>query len=63
MVGDLFYGTEGWAAMNDQGFIAYKGESNEVVMEARPERGSGDATGRTCRISWTRANRATQGFT
>jgi hypothetical protein len=44
-VGDLFYGTEGWAAMNDQGFIAYKGESNEVVMEARPERGSGDATG------------------
>jgi hypothetical protein len=44
-VGDLFYGTEGWAAMSDQGFIAYKGEGNEVVMEARPERGGGDATG------------------
>jgi len=45
MVGDLFYGTEGWASMSDQGFVAYKGEGNEVVMEARPERGSGDATG------------------
>jgi predicted dehydrogenase len=45
MVGDLFYGTEGWASMNDQGFIAYKGESNEIVLETRPERGSGDATG------------------
>jgi predicted dehydrogenase len=45
MVGNLFYGTEGWAAMSDQGFIAYKGEGNQVVMEERPERGSGDATG------------------
>ncbi len=45
MVGDLFYGTEGWAAMSDQGFVAYKGESGEIVMEERPERGSGDATG------------------
>jgi predicted dehydrogenase len=44
-VGDLFYGTEGWAAMSDQGFIAYKGEGNQVVMQERPERGSGDATG------------------
>jgi predicted dehydrogenase len=33
MVGNLFYGTEGWAAMNDVGFQAFKGESNELVME------------------------------
>lgn len=31
--------------MSDQGFIAYKGEGNQVVMEERPERGGGDATG------------------
>ena len=47
MVGDLFYGTEGWAAMSDQGFQAFKGESNELIMEERPERGPGnDPTGR-----------------
>ena len=40
MVGNLFYGTEGWAAMSDQGFQAYKGESNELIMEERPERGT-----------------------
>src|ERR1039457_4326508 len=46
-IGDLFYGTEGWAAMSDQGFQAYKGESSEIIMEERPERGQpgGDATG------------------
>ncbi len=45
-VGDLFYGTEGWAAMSDGGFQAYKGESSELIMEERPERGQGgDATG------------------
>ena len=46
-VGNLFYGTEGWAAMSDAGFQAYKGESSEMIMEARPERGQpgGDATG------------------
>jgi hypothetical protein len=45
-VGNLFYGTEGWAAMSDQGFQAYKGESSELIMEERPERGApgGDAT-------------------
>jgi predicted dehydrogenase len=42
MVGNLFYGSEGYAVMSDQGFIAYKGESAEVVMDERPERG--DAT-------------------
>ncbi len=45
MVGNLFYGTEGWAAMSDGGFQAFKGESNELVAEERPERGPGsDAT-------------------
>lgn len=44
MVGDLFYGTEGWAAMSDAGFQAFKGESNELVMDLRPEKGM-DPTG------------------
>jgi predicted dehydrogenase len=45
MIGDLFYGSEGWAAMSDQGFQAFKGESNELLMEKRPERGpGGDST-------------------
>jgi hypothetical protein len=46
MVGNLFYGTEGWAAMNDQGFQVFKGESNELIMEEKSERGmpGGDAT-------------------
>jgi predicted dehydrogenase len=39
MVGNLFYGTEGWAAMSDQGFQAFKGESNELVMDERPAKG------------------------
>ena len=41
LIGNLFYGTEGWAAMTDQGFQAFRGESNELVMEERPE---GDAS-------------------
>ncbi len=46
MVGNLFYGTEGWAAMSDAGFQAFKGESNELIMEEKPERGpNGDPTG------------------
>ena len=45
-VGNLFYGSEGWAAMGDQGFQAYKGDSSELIMEERPERGPGsDSTG------------------
>jgi predicted dehydrogenase len=45
MIGNLFYGTEGWAAMNDEGFQAFKGESNELLMEEHAERGpGGDAT-------------------
>ncbi|MBI2686513.1 MAG: Gfo/Idh/MocA family oxidoreductase [Acidobacteria bacterium] len=45
MVGNLFYGSEGWAAMSDQGFQAFKGESNELIMEERPERGAGPGGG------------------
>jgi len=42
-IGNLFYGTEGWAAMSDQGFQAYKGESNEAIMDERSQ--GGDTTG------------------
>jgi hypothetical protein len=41
MVGNLFYGTEGWAAMSDEGFQAYKGESNELIVDERAPRGPG----------------------
>lgn len=46
MIGNLWYGTEGWAAMNDEGFQAFKGESNELVLDLRAERGlpGGDST-------------------
>jgi hypothetical protein len=42
-VGNLFYGTEGWAAMAD-GFQAFKGEGNELILEERGERASADGT-------------------
>jgi predicted dehydrogenase len=46
MVGNLFYGTEGWAAMDNTGVQVFKGEGNELVMEELAERGpAGDATG------------------
>jgi hypothetical protein len=44
-VGNLFYGSNGWAAMSDQGFQAYKGDSSELIMEERPDGGSRDVTG------------------
>jgi hypothetical protein len=43
-VGNLFYGSEGWAAMSDQGFQAYKGDSSELIMEERSENRGGDST-------------------
>ena len=47
-VDNLFYGTEGWAAMSDQGFQAYKGDSQELILELNPDRAcpgmGGDAT-------------------
>jgi len=42
MVGNIFHGSEGWAVMSDEGFQAFKGESNELAMELRPERGPGN---------------------
>jgi predicted dehydrogenase len=45
MIGNLFYGTEGWCSMSDQGVQFYKGDSNELIQEDHPERGAGgDAT-------------------
>ena len=38
-IGNLFYGTKGWAAMSDRGFQAFNGESDELVMDERPEKG------------------------
>src|SRR5206468_6632069 len=43
-VGNLFYGSEGWAVMSDQGFQAYKGDSSELIMEERSEVKGGDST-------------------
>jgi predicted dehydrogenase len=43
-VGVLFYGSEGWAAMSDQGFQAYRGDSSELIMEERPVPGERDPT-------------------
>jgi predicted dehydrogenase len=42
-VGDLFFGSEGWACVAD-GFQAFKGESNELIMEEKPERGDDSTT-------------------
>ncbi len=45
-IGNLFYGTDGWMAMNDQGVQAFKGESSELFYDEHPESGIGrDATG------------------
>jgi predicted dehydrogenase len=43
MVGDIFLGSGGWVAMAD-GFQAFKGESNELIMEEKPDRNSADGT-------------------
>jgi predicted dehydrogenase len=46
MVGNLFYGTDGWMVMDDQGVQAFKGESSELIMEDYGERGPGGDTTR-----------------
>ena len=38
-VGNLFYGTNGWMAMNDGGYQIYKGNSSELIGEEKPTRG------------------------
>jgi hypothetical protein len=44
-IGNLFYGTDGWMAMSDQGVMAFKGEGSELILEEHPERNaSGDGT-------------------
>jgi predicted dehydrogenase len=42
-IGDIFLGSEGWAVVAD-GFQAFKGEGNELIMEERPGRGELDGT-------------------
>ena len=34
-IGNLFYGSEGWMAIDSNGFQVYKGESNEKVMDEK----------------------------
>ncbi len=34
-IGNLFYGTEGWMAIDSDGFQVYKGESNEKIMDEK----------------------------
>ncbi len=34
-IGNLFYGSDGWMAMDSHGFQVYKGETNEKVMDEK----------------------------
>ncbi|MCC7174156.1 MAG: Gfo/Idh/MocA family oxidoreductase [Bryobacterales bacterium] len=34
-IGNLFYGADGWMAMDGRGFQVYKGEKNEMVLEEK----------------------------
>jgi predicted dehydrogenase len=36
-IGNLFYGTEGWMAMNDMGYQIYKGKDSELFADEQPE--------------------------
>lgn len=38
-VGNLFYGSDGWMAVDGAGFQVYKGEKNELAMEEKAARG------------------------
>ncbi len=35
VVGDLFWGSEGWMSVDGNGFTVYKGETNEVAMQEK----------------------------
>ena len=35
VVGNLFYGSDGWMAVSGEGFQIYKGETNEKVMDEK----------------------------
>jgi predicted dehydrogenase len=39
-VGDLFYGSEGWMAIDSKGFQIYKGDKGELAMDVKAEPGS-----------------------
>ena len=39
-IGNLFYGSEGWMWVGNDGFQVFKGEQNEKVMDEKAERGS-----------------------
>jgi predicted dehydrogenase len=41
-VGNLFFGENGWMEMDSTGFKVYKGEKDELAMDERAEKGSGD---------------------
>jgi predicted dehydrogenase len=41
VIGNLFYGGDGWMCVDDRGFQVYKGEKSEKIME---EKGSGKDT-------------------
>lgn len=34
-IGDLFYGSDGWMAINGAGFQVYKGDNNEKIMDEK----------------------------
>jgi hypothetical protein len=38
-VGNIFYGSEGYMAVDDGGYQVHKGENHEKVMDVKPERG------------------------
>ena len=40
-IGDIFYGADGYLALDDAGFQIFKGEKREVAMEVKAERGDG----------------------
>ena len=35
-IGNLFYGTDGWMAIDSHGFRVFKGETNEKIMDEQP---------------------------
>ena len=38
MVGNLFFGGDGWIVVDDDGFQVYKGEKSEKVMDEKRSR-------------------------
>ena len=39
MIGNLFYGADGWMAVDGDGFQVYKGEKDEKVMDEKSNSG------------------------